>query len=140
MGRKPFASVQLFVICRLLCSLLVSLAVTDGAVPYPSYTCQHYSQPLENRLFNHQLEQCIHSLSYRRITYCLSDQVMYIQGPGAKNVSQLCPPLLLPFPNQRIQTPGGIPTPWHCHHAPGPPSTPKCHVDVTIQNSCLSAK
>ena len=31
MGRKPFASVQLSVMCRLLCSLLVCLAVTDGA-------------------------------------------------------------------------------------------------------------
>ena len=124
MGRKPFASVHLSVMCRLLWSPLLSLGVTNGAVPYPSGTCQHYSQPLENRLFNHQLEQCIDSLSYRLITYCLSDQVMYIQGPGAKNVSQLCPPLPLPFPHQRIQTPGGIPTPWHCHHAPGPPSTP----------------
>ena len=100
MGRKPFASAQLPVMCRLLWSLLLSLAVTDGAVPSPSRTCQHYSQPLENRLFNHQLEQCIHSLSYRQITYCLSDQVMYIQGPGAKNVSQLCPPLPLPFPTR----------------------------------------
>ena len=106
MGRKPFACAQLPVMCRLLWSLLLSLAVTDGALPSPSRTCQHYSQPLENRLFNHQLEQCIDSLSYRRITYCLLDQVMYIQGPGAKNVSQLCPPLPLPFPTQRNQTPG----------------------------------
>ena len=57
--------------CRLLCSLLVSLAITDGAVPYLSCTCQHYSQPLENRLLNHQLKQCIDSQSHRLITYCL---------------------------------------------------------------------
>ena len=25
-----------------------ALAVTDGAVPYPSSTCQHYSQPLKS--------------------------------------------------------------------------------------------
>ena len=136
MGRKPFASVQLSVICRLLCSLLVSLAVTDGAVPYPSCTCQQYSQPLENRLLNHQLGQCIDRLTpTASITMrCIS------RGLGAKNVFQLCPPLLLPFTHQRIQTPGSIPTPWHYHHAPGPPSTPKCHTDVTIQNRCLSAK
>ena len=62
------------------------------------------------------------------------------RGLGAKNVFQLCPPLLLPFTHQRIQTPGSILTPWHCHHAPGPLSTPKCHTDVTTQNRCLSAK
>ena len=67
-GEKPFASIQLTVMCRLLCSLLVSLAVTDGAIPYPSCTCQHYSLPLENHLLNHQLEQCIDSQSYRPIT------------------------------------------------------------------------
>ena len=81
MGRKPFASVQLFVICRLLCSLLVSLAVTDGAVPYPSRTGQHYSQPLENCVLNHQREQRVDSQSYRLITYCLHDHEMHIQGP-----------------------------------------------------------
>ena len=59
------------------------------------------------------------------------------RGLGAKNVFQLCPPLLLPFTHQRIQTPGSIPTPWHCHHALGPPSTPKCQADVTTQNRCL---
>ena len=110
--------------CRLLCSLLVSLAVTDGAVPYPSCTCQRYSQPLENHLLNHQLEQCIDSQSYRLITHCLHNHAMYIQGPGGQNVFQSCPLLLLPVPHQRIQTPGGIPMPWHCHHAPVPPSTP----------------
>ena len=52
-GEKPFASAQLSVMCRLLSSLLVSLAVTDGAAPYPSCTCQHYTQPLENHLLNH---------------------------------------------------------------------------------------
>ena len=139
MGRKPFASVQLSVMCRLLCRLLVSL-VTDGAVPYPSGTCQHYSQLLENRLLNHQLEQCINSQSYRLITYCLHNHAMYIQGPGCPNVFLLCLPMLLPSPDQRIQTPGGILTQWHCHHAPVPLSTPKCHADITIQNRYLSAK
>ena len=71
MWRKPFASAQLPVMCRLLCSLLMSLAVTDGAFPYLSCTCQHYSQPLENRLLNHQLKQCTDSQSHRLITYCL---------------------------------------------------------------------
>ena len=112
--------------CRLLCSLLMSLAVIDGAVPHLSCTCQHYSQPLENRLLNHQLKQCIDSQSHRLITYCLHNHVMYM-GPGTKNVFRLCSRLLLPFPHQRIQTLGGIPTPWHCHHAPAPPSTPKCY-------------
>ena len=70
--------------CRLLCSLLVSLAVTDGAIPYPSSICQNYSQPLENHLINQQLEQCIDSQSYRPITYCLHNQAMYIQGTGCQ--------------------------------------------------------
>ena len=114
MGRKPFARVQLSVICRLLCSLLVSFAVTDGAVPYPSCTCQQYSQPLENRLLNHQLGQCIDRLiPTASITMrCIS------RGLGAKNVFQLCPPLLLPFTHQRIQTPGSISTPWHYQPCP----------------------
>ena len=140
MGRKPFASVQLSVMCRLLCRLSVSLAVTDGAVPYPSCTCQQYSQPLENRLLNHQLEQCIDSQSYRPTPTASITMRCISRGLGAKNVFQLCPPLLLPFTHQRIQTPGSILTPWHCHHAPGPLSTPKCHTDVTTQNRCLSAK
>ena len=125
MGRKSFASVQLSVMCRLLCSLLVSL-VTDGAVPYPSGTCQHYSQLLENRLLNHQLEQCINSQSYRLITYCLHNHMMYIQGPWCQKCFPVMSPhpLLLPFPHQRIQTPGSILRPWHYHHAPLPPSTP----------------
>ena len=55
------------------------------------------------------------------------------RGLGAKNVFQLCPPLLLPFPHQEVQTLSGFPTPWHCHHAPVPPSTPKCHADFTTQ-------
>ena len=99
---------------------------------------------LEKLLLNHQLEQCIESQPYRPTTYSFHNHVMYIQGPGCqkkkKIVFKLCPPLLLPFTHQRIQTPGSIPTPWHYHHAPGPPSTPKCHTDVTIQNRCLSAK
>ena len=140
MRRKPFTTAQLSVMCRLLCSLLMSLAVTDSAVPYPSCTCQHYSQRLENPLLNHQLKQCIDSQSHRPITYCLHNHEMYIQGPGAKNVSQLCPPVLLPFPHQKIQTLGGVLTPWHCHHAPAPLYTPKCHADVTTQNRCLSAE
>ena len=126
--------------CRLLRSLLVSLAVTDGVIPYPSRMCQHYSQPWENRLLSHQLEQCIDSQSYRLITRCLHDHVLYVQGPGRRRCFQPRPPLPLPFPHQRIQTPGGIPTPWYRHHAPAPPSTPKCHADVTTQNRYLSAK
>ena len=77
--------------CKLLCSLLVSLAATDGALPYPPCTCQHHSQPLENRLLNHQLEQCIDSQSYRPITYCLHNHAMYIEGPGC----QKCFPVML---------------------------------------------
>ena len=140
MGRKPFASVQLSDICRLLRRLLVSLAVTDGAFAYPSCTCQRYSQPLENHLLSHQLEQCIDSQSYRLITYCLYNRRCISRGLGAKDVSQLFPRLPLPLPHQKIQNPGGIPTPWHCHHAPEPLSTPKCHADVTTQNRCLSVK
>ena len=124
--------------CRLLRSLLVSLAVTDGVIPYPSRMCQHYSQPWENHLLSHQLEQCIDSQSYRPMTYCLHNHVTYIQG--AKSVFQLCPQLPLPFCHQRIKTPGSIPTPWCYHHASVPPSIPKCHVDVTAHNRCLSAK
>ena len=67
-----------------LCSLLVSLAITDGAVPYPSCTCQHYSQPLKNHLLNHQLEQCVDSQSCRPITYCLHNQVMHVQRSGCQ--------------------------------------------------------
>ena len=97
MGRKPFASVQLSVMCRLLCRLSVSLAVTDGAVPYPSCTCQQYSQPLENRLLNHQLEQCIDGQSYRPITYCLHNHAMYIQGPECQRGFQVTPPAAATF-------------------------------------------
>ena len=61
---------------------LGALALTDGAVPYPSCTCQHYGQPLENRLLNHQLEQCIDHQSYRLIAYCLHNHVVYVY-PGA---------------------------------------------------------
>ena len=38
MGRKPFASLQLSVMCRLLCSRLVSLAVIDGAAPIKAFS------------------------------------------------------------------------------------------------------
>ena len=136
MGRKPFANVPLSVMRRLLCSLLVSLAVTDGAIPYPSYTCQHYSQPLENRLLNHQPEQCIVSPKGRSPTAFITTRCIS-RGLGAKNVFKKC---MLYFPHQRIQTLGGISTPWRCHHAPVPPSTPKCHADATTQNRCLSVK
>ena len=140
MGRKPFASVQLSDMCGLLRRLLVSLAVTDGVVPCPSCTCQRYSQPLENHLLNHQLEQCIDSQCYRPVTYCLHNMRCISRGLGAKNDFQLFPPLRLPLPDQKIQTLRGIPTPWHCHHAPVPLSTLKCHTDVTTQNRCLSVK
>ena len=79
-----------------------ALAVTDGAIPYPSCTCQHYSQPVEKRLLDHQLEECIDSQPYRLITHCLNNPVMYAQGPGGQNVFQSCPPLLLPLPHQSI--------------------------------------
>ena len=85
--------------CRPLCSLLVSLAVTDGAAPYPSCTCQHYSRPLENRLLNHQIEQCIDSQSYRPITYCLHNHAMYIQGSGCQKCFPVMPPAATTFPN-----------------------------------------
>ena len=38
MGRKPFASLQLSVMCRLLCSHWVSLAVIDGAAPIKAFS------------------------------------------------------------------------------------------------------
>ena len=68
-----------------------ALAVTDGAIPYPSCTCQHYSQPLENRLLTQQLEQCIDSQSYRPITHCLHDHALYVQGPGRRKCFQSRP-------------------------------------------------
>ncbi|MXQ98473.1 hypothetical protein E5288_WYG009463 [Bos mutus] len=37
-GRKPFASAQLSATCRLLCSLLVSLAVMNGATPIEAFS------------------------------------------------------------------------------------------------------
>ena len=48
-----------------------------------------------------------------------------------KIVFKLCPPWLLHFPHQRIQTHTHSEnlTLWHCHNAPTPPSTPKCHTD-----------
>ena len=117
-GEKPFASIQLTVMCRLLCSLLVSLAVTDGAIPYPSRTCQHYSQPLENRLLNHQLEQCIDSQSYRLITYCLHNHAMYIQGPGCQKCFPVIPPAAATFP------PPEDPNPKQCPDTMALPSCP----------------
>ena len=142
MWRKPFASAQLPVMCRLLCSLLMSLAVTDGAVPHLSCTCQHYSQPLENRLLNHQQEQCIDSQSYRPITYCLHNHAMYIQGTGC----QKCfPKMYAPCCCYISPTRGSKPLVVSQHHGIAimplclrPP--PKCHTDATTQNRCLSVK
>ena len=105
MRRKPFSHVQLSVMGRLLCSLLMSLAVTDGAVPYPSCTCQHHSQPLEN----HQLEQCIDSQSYRPITYCLHNHAMYIQGPGCQKCFPVVPPTASNSPPPEDPNPGRYP-------------------------------
>ena len=109
MGRKPFANVPLSVMRRLLCSLLVSLALTGGAVAYPSCTCQHYSQPLENRLLYHQLEQCIDNQSYRLITYCLHDHEMHIQGPGCQICFLVMPPTAPTFPPPEDPKPGWYP-------------------------------
>ena len=75
---------------------LVSPAKTD-VVPYPSYTCQHYSQPWENRLPKHQLEQCIDSQSYRSITYSLYNHAIYIQGPGCQKYFSVMPPAATTF-------------------------------------------
>ena len=47
MGRKTVASIWLSVMCRLLCSLLLLLAVTGGATPYPPCTCEQYLQRLQ---------------------------------------------------------------------------------------------
>ena len=83
--------------CRLLYRLLVSLSETDGVIPYPSYTCQHYSQHLENHLLNHQIERCIDSQSYRSITYCLYNHAMYIQGPGCQKYFSVMLPAATTF-------------------------------------------
>ena len=99
----------LSVMWRLLCSLSVSLAVTDGVVPYPLCTCQHYSQPLENCLLNHQLEQCIDSQSYRPITYCLHIYAIYIQGPRCQNCFLVMPPAASSFPPPEDPNPGRYP-------------------------------
>ena len=140
MGRKPFASLQLSVMCRLLCRLLVSHAVRDGAIPYPSRTCQHYSQPLENHLLNHQLEQCIDSQSYRLITYCLHNHAMYIQGPGCQKCFPVIPPAAATFPPPEDPNPGQCPDTMALPSCPVPQSTPKCHADATTQSRCLSAE
>ena len=89
---------------------------------------------LENRLLDHQLEQCIEHQSYRLIAYCLYHHAMYIQGPGCQKCFPVMPPTATTFP------PSEDPNPRHCHHAPVPPSTSKCHTNVTTQNRCLSAK
>ena len=49
---------------------------------------------------------------------------MYIQGPGCQKCFPVMPPAAATFPHQRIQTPGRIPTPWYCHRASVPLSTP----------------
>ena len=128
-----------YLLCAGCFAALCCPLLRHGAVPYPSCTFQHYGQPLENGLLNQQLEQCIDSQFYRPITHCLHDHALYVQGPGCRKCFQSRPPLPLPYPHQRIQNLGSILTPWHRHHAPVPPSTPKCHADVTTQNRCLSA-
>ena len=115
----------------------LSLAVTDGAVPYPSRTGQHYSQPLENCVLNHQREQCVDSQSYRLVTYCLN-HVTYIQRPGHRKCSPFMPPTAATFPPPGGPSPRGILMPCHCHHAPVPPFTPKQHTDAIKENRCLS--
>ena len=110
-------SIQLSVTCRPLCILLVSLAVTDGVIPYSSWTCQHYSQLLENCLFNHQLEQCIDSQSYRLTTYCLHNHVMYIQGPGCQKCFPIMTPTAATFP-----PPGDLHPRWY----PNTMALPSC--------------
>ena len=104
--------------CRLLCSLLVSPAVTDGAIPYPSCTCQHYSQPLENLLLNHQLELCIDSQSYRPTTYHLHNHAMHIQGPRCHKCFPVMPPTATTFP------PPGGPNPERFPNTMALPSCP----------------
>ena len=64
------------------------------------------------------------SQSYRPVTYCLCNHVMYVQGPGLHKCFPATIPAAATFPPPKDPTPGGIPTPWHCHHAPGPLSTP----------------
>ena len=49
---------------------------------------------------------------------------MYVQGPGRHKCFPVTPPAAATFPPPEDPTPGGIPTPWHCHLAPVPPSTP----------------
>ena len=49
---------------------------------------------------------------------------MYVQGPGCHKCFPVTPPTAVTIPPQEDPTPSGIPTPWHCHHAPVPPSTP----------------
>ena len=100
----------MLVFSYLLCAgcfavFLVSLAVKDGAIPYPSCTCKHYSQPLEN----HQLEQCIDSQSYRPITYCLHNHVMYIQGPGCQKCFPVVPATASNSPPSEDPNPGWYP-------------------------------
>ena len=141
MRRKLFASAQLSVMCRLLCSLLVSLAVTDGAVPLPSCTCQHYSQPLEKPLTQPSARaKCMDSLSYWPITFCLHNHAMYIQGPGCQKWSPALSPTAATFPLPEDPNPGRHPDTMAL------PSHPCASVYAQMpcrcynQNSCLSAK
>ena len=77
-----------YLLCAGCFAALCCPLLRHGAVPYPSCTCQHYSQPLENRLLTQQLEQCIDSQSYRPITHCLHDHALYVQGPGRRKCFQ----------------------------------------------------
>ena len=108
-----------------------SLAVTDGAVPYPSCTCQHYSQPLENLLLNHQLEQCIDSQSSGVIIYCLHNHAMYIQGPGCQKCFPIMPLAAAMFCSPEYpnlgQYPDTMALPW-CPYASVYPQMPhRCY-------------
>ena len=118
--------------CRLLCSLLVSLAVTGGAVPYPSCIYQHYSQPLENHLLNHQLEQCIDSQSYRVIIYCLHNHAMYIQGPGCQKCFPVMPLAATTFP------PPEYPNPRQYPDTMALPSCPYASVYLQMPRRCYN--
>ena len=97
--------------------------------------------PWKNPLLNHQLEQCMDSLSYWPITFCLHNHAMYIQGPGCQKRFPALPHCRYLSPLQRIQTAVYPLTPWPCHLTPAPLSTPKCHVDVTTRTAvCLPNK
>ena len=144
--RKTFASVQLSVMCGLLCSLLVFLAVTDGATPYPPCTCWQYLLSS----FSQQLDHCIReSYFYGQTTYCLHNHQTFVQGCSQNAVSAIVlflqvslPLLLLPFPLKTQLWPRCflLPTPWHCLYVSVPLSTLKCHASVMTWNKFLPDK